>query len=188
MARGIVGVLMLACLLGASGRAGAGDEQLVPEWIKWRPDKQTVEVWLKAAYNGNNGSWNFNGFYDGGATVVVPAGITVLAHFENPDANFPHSLVVTKAYPEDQIPDEAGREAAAISRAYTRNPTGGCQSCKEDLRFKAKPAGEYYFFCGVVSHGQAGMWIRFTISDEASEPHVVIAEGVIKTGDQPPWR
>ena len=163
-------------------------EPVVPSWIKWDAGKAQAEIWIKAAYNGNNGSWNFNGYYEGGVTVVVPAGARVLIHFENPDGNYPHSVLVTKPFPKDALPDVAGRDQVAIPRAYSRSPKKGCHSCKEDLRFKARKPGSYYLYCGVQGHGQAGMWIGFEISEAADAPHVLIAEDAVASDDQPPWQ
>jgi hypothetical protein len=160
----------------------------MPSWLAWDAGKQQAEMTIKAAYNGNNSSWNYNGYYEGGITVVVPLGARVMVHFENPDGNYRHSLLVTRAYGEDDMPEQAGREEVALSRAYSNSPTQGCLSCTEDLRFKAKTAGSYYLFCGVAGHGLAGMWIRFEVSASATEAHAVIAEGVPAEDDQPPWR
>ena len=161
---------------------------VTPSWIIWDAAKKQVEIELKAAYNGNNGSWNYNGYYEGQITVVVPLGARVLLRFENLDGNYAHSLLVTRAYAEGEFPDKAGREEVAISRAYTRSPTQGCLSCKEDLRFRAKQAGRYYLYCGVAGHGPAGMWIGFEISETAAEPGVAIAEGALGPDDQPAWQ
>lgn len=166
----------------------AAAEPTVPSWMKWDAGTNTVELWIKAAYNGNNGSWNFNGYYDGGVNIVVPVGSTVLVHFESVSGDFPHSLVVTRPYPEGEIPEKAGREEVAIPRAYTRSPVGGCLSCEEDVRFKAKKAGQYYFFCGVASHGISGMWIRFEVSEQAAEPHIIVADDALGPDDQPAWQ
>jgi hypothetical protein len=174
-------------LVTAAPTAGAA-EPIVPSWIKWDAGKAQAEIWIKAAYNGNNGSWNYNGYYEGGVTIVVPAGTRVVIHFENPDGNYPHSLLVTEPYPKDALPDIAGRDQVAISRAYTRSPEKGCHSCKEDLRFKARTPGSYYLYCGVVGHGQAGMWIGFEISEAADTAHARIAKGAVAPDDQPPWQ
>ncbi|MFQ5774388.1 MAG: sulfocyanin-like copper-binding protein [Kiloniellaceae bacterium] len=181
---------IFALVLAAAALAPSADaaERSVPGWVKWNAAKKTAELWIKAAYNGNNGSWNFNGYYEGGATVVVPVGARVLIHFENPDGNYPHSIVVTRPYGKDEMPERAGRDEVAIPRAYTRNPTGGCQACKEDMRFKAKKAGRYYLLCGVVGHAQAGMWIGFEVSEEAAKPFVLVTEDALAASDQPPWR
>jgi len=179
----------LALALLASGPAWAGaNDPITPSWLNWDAAKKQAEMTIKAAYNGNNGTWNYNGYYEGGITIVVPLGAKVMIHFENPDGNYPHSLLVTRPFGEDELPAQAGREEVALSRAYTKSPEQGCHSCKEDVRFKAKTAGQYYLYCGVVGHGQAGMWIRFEVSESAPDAHARLAEGVPGAGDQQPWQ
>lgn len=163
-------------------------ETTVPTWLKWNSAKKRVEMMIRAGYNGNNGSWNFNGYYEGGATVVVPKGVTVSFRFENYDGNVPHSLLVTKPYTEEEMPDIAGRDHVAVGRAYTRVPDFGCNSCTETVRFKTKKAGKFYFLCGVVGHAHAGMWIGFEISEDAEEPYVLVSDNVMAADDQPPWQ
>ncbi len=178
---------LAAILFFAIVPQAAADDVIVPSWVKWDAAKQETELGLKAAYNGNNGSWNWNGYYEGGITVVVPLGSKLVVHFENSDGNYAHSLLVTRAYGEDEFPDQAGREEVALSRAYTRSPTQGCLSCSEDLRFKAKKAGMYYLYCGIEGHGPAGMWIGFEVSESATEASMAMAGGVPAEDDQPPW-
>lgn len=163
------------------------DGKLVPSWVKYNAAKKTVELRIVAAYNGNNGSWNYNGYYAGGATVVVPLGSKVVLNFENPDGNFAHSLLVTDPFAADELPPRAGREYVAISRAYTNNPTQGCLSCKERLRFKARKEGRYWLYCGVVGHGQADMWLGLVVSAEADVPYIEVAGDAIAPDDQPPF-
>lgn len=165
----------------------AAGERLVPGWLKSIPAKKTVEITMIAAYNGNNGSWNYDGYYSGGVTVVVPLGWTVKMRFENRDGNYPHSILITKVFTEDEIPDEAGREEVAVSRAYSNSPKEGCLSCTEDFRFKVKTAGEFLMFCGVLGHGQAGMWNYLTVSEEASGAYMTIAPDALTPEDQPPY-
>lgn len=177
----VQGALALV-LIAASALAG---ERLKPSWLNYDASKKTVELRMIAAYNGNNGSWNFNGYYEGGMTVVVPVGWTVKLHFENPDGNYGHSLLVTDSYSMDAMPDKAGRDQVAISRAYTRSPEEGCVACEESLRFKAKRAGKYDFLCGVPGHGRAGMWVNLVVSAEAREPYVTVSDNALIETDQP---
>jgi sulfocyanin len=177
----------LAVVAGFTSAEAVANDKVSPSWMDWNAGKNTVEMRVKAAYNGNNGSWNYNGYYEGGITIHVPLGSTVIIHFENPDGNYPHSLLVTPPYKEEDFPDQAGRDQVALSRAYTRSPTQGCHQCKEDVRFKARKAGAYYLYCGVVGHGAAGMWVHFVVSEEAEEPYITIASDAVKKDDQPPW-
>jgi sulfocyanin len=130
-----------------------------------------------AGFNPNNNNWNFNGYYEGTLTVVVPEGWRVAIDFTNRDANYPHSLVVITD-PGDDLPEQAGRDEVAIKRAYSKSPIEGIFGNDQDtISFQAAPAGEYLLYCGVPAHGLSGMWVRLTISADAEQPYVTIAEG-----------
>ncbi len=181
--------LLIAVVGTAHANANGESEPFVPSWMTIDADGQKVTMQVTALYNGNNGGWNFNGFYDGSLTVVVPVGWTVVIEFATRDAQVPHSLVVTESYPEDDFPDKAGGRDAAIKRAYTKSPDRGLKPPGNDrVRFKAKEAGSYYFFCGVVSHGLTGMWTRFQVSDTAEAPYAMIDEARIDPADQEGWK
>jgi sulfocyanin len=150
-----------------------------PSWMKAEAAKKKVEFHFISGFNANNSAWNFNGYYEGGATIVVPVDWNVEMTLFNQDGNYPHSMVVTKAYAPGEFPEKAGREEAAIKRAFTTGPIEGLFAGDEDtLRFKAKSAGAYYLLCGVPGHARAGMWIKLEISAEADAPYVEIADGV----------
>jgi hypothetical protein len=189
MPKGILLLLALLLGLGGAARAGAEEERFVPSWISADPAAQTVTMRFVAAYNGNNGGWNFNGYYDGSLNLVVPAGWRVIIEFETRDAQVPHSLVVTKPYAEDEFPEKAGAAEAAIRRAFAKSPDRGMRPPGNDrVRFKAGEPAKYYFFCGVVSHGRTGMWLRFEVSGDAAAPYAVLDPSRIDPSAQPGWR
>ena len=141
-------------------------------------EKKLVTFILTSAYNGNNGSWNYNGFYNGSANLVVPQGWNVNLKFHNPDGNYRHSVAVIKMFDTNNIPQEADEQLVAIARAYSLGPTQGCLSCKEDIKFKAKnrddyTVGKYSVFCGVPGHGATGMWLGFSVNDGIESPYVI---------------
>jgi sulfocyanin len=169
---------LAAALLLIATPATAAEEQLVPTWMTVDAGAHKVTMDVVAGFNPNNSNWNFNGYYEGNMTVVVPEGWRVAIGFSNRDANFPHSLVVI-ADPgsEDDLPAQAGREDVAISRAYSKSPIEGIFSNEQDtVAFTAAPAGDYLLYCGVPAHGLSGMWVNLTISAETEEPYVTIAE------------
>jgi sulfocyanin len=131
---------------------------------------------IVAGYNANNGALNFNGYFTGDMTIVMPVGWTVDIHFRNNDAMLPHSLVVTKAFAKGQFPDRAGVQQVAIPRAYTDNPDEGIPSPKTDtVTFKTETPGNYDFLCGAAGHAQAGMWTSFKVDPAATAPYVTLA-------------
>jgi plastocyanin len=169
-------VLVSLLVVAPAGRAD--DAHLTPSWMKADAAAKRVQINIVAGFNATNSALNFNGYFAGDLTVVAPVGWAVEIDFKNNDAMLPHSLLVTKAYPPDHLPDLAGVNEVAIPRAYTDNPQEGIPAPKGDtLRFTAKEAGEYYFFCGAPAHGQGGMWTKFKVDAAATTPYVIVAAG-----------
>ena len=121
---------------------GAG-EKIKPSWMIVDSENKFVTFTLTSAYNGNNGSWNYNGFYNGSANLIVPQGWNVNLKFVNPDGNYRHSIAVIKMWDGDNVPQEADDTLVAIARAYSLSPAQGCLSCKEDVKFKEQYYGNY---------------------------------------------
>ena len=152
-------------------------KKITPSWMVVDAGNKLVTFTLTSAYNGNNGSWNYNGFYNGSANLVVPQGWNVNLKFVNPDGNYRHSIAVIKMWDNDNIPQEADDTLVAIARAYSLSPAQGCLSCNEDVKFKAKnrddyTIGKYSVFCGVPGHGATGMWLGFSVKDGIELPYV----------------
>jgi hypothetical protein len=165
----------LSLLLGAAGHAA--DRRVDPAWMKVNAAAKQVSFDVIAGFNANNGALNFNGYFSGDATIVVPVGWVVEIDFKNNDAMLPHSLLVTKPYAPDQVPDLAGVDEVAIPRAYSDNPEEGIPASKTDtMRFLARNPGDYYFFCGAPGHGKGGMWTKFKVDAAADAPYVSIAD------------
>ena len=144
-----------------SAKHNESGEKITPSWMVVDSGNKLVTFTLTSAYNGNNGSWNYNGFYNGSANLVVPQGWNVNIKFVNPDGNYRHSVAVIKMFDPSNIPQEAEEQLVAIARAYSLSPANGCLSCKEDVKFKAKnrddyTIGKYSVFCGVPGHGATG--------------------------------
>ena len=169
----------------------ASGEKITPSWMVIDNENKSVTFTLTSAYNGNNGSWNYNGFYNGSANLVVPQGWNVNLKFHNPDCNYRHSIAVIKSFDPNKIPGEAGAELVAIARAYSLGPEQGCLSCKEDVKFKAKnredyTIGKYAVFCGVPGHGATGMWLGFTVKDGIDLPYVIYNKKAMEKNDAKP--
>jgi sulfocyanin len=163
----------LLALLLLAPPVPAQSNQQTPSWMKSDASAKHVTLDIIAGFNANNGALNYNGYFTGDMTVVVPMGWTVDIHFKNNDAMLPHSLMVTKPFPPGHFPDHAGIEDVAIPRAYTDNPDQGIPSPKTDtLTFMTTTAGDYDFLCGVPGHAQAGMWTKLTVDPAATAPYV----------------
>src|SRR5258708_29927493 len=117
---GLAAVLALSLVAAASA-----DEPLVPSWMKIEKPARLVRLNIVAGWNANNGALNFNGYFGGDMTVVVPVAWTVDIAFKNTDAILPHSIMVKKTFTPEEMPDLAGLNQVAIPRAYTNNPEEG---------------------------------------------------------------
>ena len=167
------------------------EEKNNPSWMAVDNTKKQVTFNLKAAYNGNNGSWNYNGFYDGSAELVVPEEWDVNIKFHNPDGNYRHSVAIIKSFDVNAVPEEAGPELVAVARAYSVGPEYGCLACKEDIKFKAKnradyTIGKYAVFCGVPGHGAVGMWLGFSVKQGIDAPYVIYNKTAMDEKDAKP--
>jgi sulfocyanin len=161
----------------AAATAGAADK-IKPSWMTIDAADKSVAMEIIAGWDPDNGALNYNGFFEGQLTVVVPVGWKVSIHFVNHDGDLPHSLLITRPYPKGSFPDVAGQDQVAIPRAYSRSPDTGIDANQDDqIDFTVKEPGQYYMFCGAQGHAHGGMWNKFEVSAEASEPYVIIADG-----------
>ena len=155
--------LVIMCAVSAN----AQQQQVDSKWLTFDTAGKTVRFQLIAGLTGLNGALNFNGFRDGELTLVVPVGWKTEIAFSNHDGMLPHSAEVIAP----QVPLPTQPAPAAIPRAFTVNLEKGLPPLgTDDIRFTAKPAGEYLIFCGVPGHGAAGMWIRLQVSAAARTP------------------
>ena len=164
---GFAGSIPLVALLLALMPAGAAAQD--SQYLKWDPATKTVTFELIAGGEGGKSPFNFNGYTDGEATLVVPPGVNVVMNFVQKDGT-PHSAVLIAD--KDPMPNLDGE--AAIPRAYTNKVIEGLpQETKDVIRFAAPGSGSYRIFCGVPGHGLSGMWIRFSVDPAAKEPKFV---------------
>jgi sulfocyanin len=145
----------------STGTASAGSK-----YLKWDAGTKTVTFELIAGEDGAKSPFNFNGYVDGEANLVVPEGSNVVMNFYQKDGT-PHSAEIIAD--TDPMPNIAGNPA--IPRAYTNKAVEGLpQESKDVIRFTAPEKGSFRIFCGVPGHGLSGMWIRFTVDPEAKVP------------------
>jgi hypothetical protein len=123
----------------------------------------TVTFQLKAGAPSGTGPFNFDGYSNGTAALVVPPSSTVIMNFVNDDAT-PHSAEIIPD--KDPMPNMGGDPA--IPAACTDDLTQGMpQGGKDVMRFTAPASGSFRIFCGVPGHGLSGMWIRFRVDPTA---------------------
>jgi hypothetical protein len=136
--------------------ASAGQDQV----LKYDAATNTVTFELMA------GPFNFNGYTNGGATLVLTPKANVVINFVNKDGT-PHSAEVISG--DGPMPNAA--TDAAIPRAYTNKVLEGLpQEGKDVMRFAVPESGKYRIFCGVPGHGLSGMWIWMRIDPAAKAP------------------
>jgi sulfocyanin len=163
---------LLLLSLGTLCWALPGTAQTAPSNpLSYNAATKTVTFALEAGAPGTAGPFNFNGYTNGGATLTVPPGSTVVMNFVNHDGT-PHSAeIIADA---DPMPNMGG--TPAIPAAYTSGLTQGLpQGGKDVIRFTAPPSGSFRIFCGVPGHGLSGMWIRFKVDPSAKTPSWVTA-------------
>ena len=128
--------------------------------LKYDAASNTVTFELMA------GPFNFNGYTNGGATLLLTPKANVVINFVNKDGT-PHSAQVISG--DGPIPNAA--TDPAIPRAYTNKVLEGLpQEGSDVMRFTVPESGKYRIFCGVPGHGLSGMWIWMTIDPAAKAP------------------
>jgi uncharacterized cupredoxin-like copper-binding protein len=166
--------ILVVAAAGAAAAQGtpAPAPAIDPRWLAVDPAAHTVEFQLTAGLTGLNGALNFNGFRDGGLTLTVPRGWTVVMHFRNHDGMLPHSAeVIAEVHPLPAQPVET-----AFPRAFTLSLAEGLPpEGTDDVRFTADREGSYLIFCGVPGHGAAGMWIRLRVSAAAPTASLAVS-------------
>ena len=174
----------LAAVLCALGPAAAG-EPFAPSWIESDAVNRRVRIDLVAGWNGNNiHRWNFNGYYKGNLTVMVPAEWTVTIDFHNVEEGFEHSLVLARPYPQLEMPLRL-TAADAIDGVHTLDPLKGIASGKsESIGFVAKP-GAYFLASGALVQMVQGLYIRLDVAHGLDRAAAVFNRRVPATGDEP---
>src|ERR1051326_3833212 len=81
--------LLLICSFAVS--VPAQQQRVDPTWLSFNSAGKTARFQLIAGLTGLNGALNFNGFRDGGLTLVIPVGWTAEIAFKNHDGMLPHS-------------------------------------------------------------------------------------------------
>ena len=166
----VVGALAFpwaASPLATVAQTAAPPTAIDPTWLAADTATRTATFQLIAGLTGLNRALNFNGFSDGGLTLTVPLGWTVVMHFRNHDGMLPHSAEVI----DDVHPLPTQPVTPAFARAETVRLAEGLPSEQmDDIRFVADKGGSYLIFCGVPGHGAAGMWIRLAVAGSLRQP------------------
>src|SRR6266566_5156113 len=106
--------------LWTTSTVGLGPD-IDPTWLSVNAAAKTVRFQLIAGLTGVNGALNFNGFSDGGLTLVVPAGWQTEIDFRNHDGMLPHSAEIIA--PQTPLPTQPVPPAIAGVHAETYRRT-----------------------------------------------------------------
>jgi sulfocyanin len=156
----------LSLLVAVPVWLGAAASDPGDKWVSFDPKTNTVTFELEAGAPGGNGPFNFDGYTNGGATLVVPPKSNVVINFVNDDGT-PHSAEVIPD--ADPMPSIGGDPA--IPGAYTNDVASGLpQGGKDVIKFTAPDGGHFRIFCGVPGHAASGMWIRLRVDPRAKTP------------------
>lgn len=161
--------LIGALLVALAGIAPVGAAE-APSWMTYDAGKKSVSFDIKMAPNGNNGTFNFNGYGRGDMTITVPLGWKVHMHVVNiGEGAIPHSLEVVA--PAEGVPQQAIDPAFDGAQTIQLVP-GMAVGKADDVDFVANKEGKYWIMCGVPNHAVGGMWDWFIVSKTATEPSV----------------
>jgi hypothetical protein len=174
------------------GGAQAG-EPFVPSWIKNDAANKSVNIELSADWNEHLRlaevpsralTSDFNGYWGGGMTIMVPTGWSVKIGLSNHAKVSPHSLMLTKTYLQSEIPLKL-TEQDAVWGVHTTALEGIKPGETAQLSFVAQEPGSYVLACGRYAHFIEGHWIGFDVKDGLAQAVAVIHEDKIVPEDAP---
>ncbi|MFV1986901.1 MAG: sulfocyanin-like copper-binding protein [Gemmatimonadota bacterium] len=136
------------------------------DWIQVDTSAREVKLDIVAGLTSENFSWNFNGYFGGGATLTVPVGYRVVIDFRNDDKAVPHSIGVSEI--QTPFPPLLTDLTPVFTGAISEDPTSMTDSTmpgeSETVIFTADKAGTYALLCYIPAHAATGMWITLEVS------------------------
>ena len=154
---------------GTAGGAQPGEagKATVPAWMKVDEAAKTVSADIEAGKTPDNNHWNFNGYYNGNATLTVPVGYKVRIQMKNSDPAVAHSIGVDSKTGE--FPPMFQSPKPVFSGALSEDPTspqGGTAPGKTaTINFTADKPGKYSVVCYMPGHAATGMWMHFHVTE-----------------------
>src|SRR5262245_55852778 len=138
-----------------------------------RPAKSVVRLDVAAEWNANNDWGNFNGYFRGNATVLIPAGADVIVEFHLIGDHWPHSLMLTAPYDPTDLPIRLS-ETDAVDGIASRKAIYGMEPGENDrLHFRAEP-GTYWLVSSKGTDLSAGMWIVIEVKPGLKRAELVV--------------
>lgn len=146
----------------------------VDKWLWVNAAKKLVILRIEAGATGVNNGFNFDGYFNGQATITIPQYWGMAIEFRN-DSALPHSAAIT-----DKHVAPATVETLGALPAETTNATGGTTGKNWEivgggLGLVASTAGHFYLSCLVPGHLASGMWDNFVVSPTATMPSLTVS-------------
>jgi Sulfocyanin (SoxE) domain len=184
---------LVTLTLGLFLRGAQAGEPFVPSWITNDPVSRTAAMEIVADWNQvarfANGNVrtdiiDFNGYWGGNLTILVPTAWSVRIEFINRSGSYRHSLMVTRTYAQSEMPVRL-RVEDAIWGAYTDPPEGIYPQEKGQLNFIAQQSGSYFLACARQTHLMDGHWIGFEVQNGLERAVAIVHEGKFPPEDPP---
>ncbi len=141
-----------------------------PDWYKVDHGAKTVTLDISAGSTDANNHWNYNGYHNGNATIVVPVGYQVTINFRNDDPLSAHSIGVDPL--TSNFPTVFDNPQPVFAGAMSPNPTSMTEATGSGqtatIKFAADKAGDYSLTCYIPGHAATGMWVHFKVSADGS--------------------
>lgn len=191
----IARLALVALTLGLFPGVAQAGQPFVPSWIRNDPATRTVAMEIVADWNQvaryakdniRTDIIDFNGYWGGNLTIIVPTGWSVKIEFINGSQSFRHSLMVTRVYAQSEMPVKL-RAEDAIWGAYTDPPEGIYTNETRQFSFVAQQSGSYFLACARQTHLMDGHWIGFEVRDGLEQAVAVVHEDKFPP-EQPPGR
>ena len=192
LARSPARALVVLAISLSVGVARAG-EPFVPSWIKNDPSAKSATIELVADWNehlrfaevpSRTDVSDFNGYYGEGITLVVPTGWSVTVELSNRSKSIRHSLMLTKRYPQSEIPLKL-TEQDAVWGAYTTPLDGIKPGETAHLSFVAQEPGSYVLACARYLHFVEGHWIGLDVKDGVDQATAGISRDFVDYAGRP---
>jgi hypothetical protein len=184
---------LAALAFGLPAAVAQAGEPFVPSWIRNDPAAKIVAMEIVADWgqvaryakgNVRTDIIDFNGYWGGNLTVVVPTGWSVRIDFVNRSGSYRHSLMVTRTYTQAEMPVRL-RTEDAVWGAYTDPPEGIYPQETAQLSFVAQQAGRYFLACARQTHLMDGHWIGFEVRDGLGQAVAIVHEDRFPPEDPP---
>jgi Sulfocyanin (SoxE) domain len=165
--------------------AAQAEQRLIPSWMKNDPGSKGVTIELVADWNEHTNVSDFNGFWAGSMTLIVPAGWSVRIELSNRAKSKQHSLMLTKPYALTEMPEMLS-EQDAVWGVHTTPLDGIKPGETAQLSFVAQEPGSYFLACARRRHLAAGHhWIGFEVRNGLEQAVAVIDEDKFALGGLP---